>query len=551
MTLADARGLHGAAIAIDDRRHDARFRMELPAVVLLAFAVRLGALHHPHFYDELYHMLAAESLLADGTLAIAGGEPYTRARGFTYLVAGVFEVAGIGMTQLRLVSLAAGTLTVALLFGWLRRATNRTAAWIAAMLLVFDPESVLYSTTGRFYALHALLFLSAVVGVWWATPPQRSTKARIGAMTGAAATLAAAIHLQVATVLGAALLVFWAALAFALEPFTHAPVERRRRWLVLALVALAVVAIAAWGTGLASWVFRMSAFAPAWAAEEGHELRFYYWAWLFDYPLLVALLPMLAVLALGRWPREASLCLLLVATVLAYHSLAVFKETRFVLYVYPLWFAASAMGAAVLAHFVRDRTVELSDRLMPALSVATRRRVGAGALGAMLLFALLATPGFVRTRRIVEGADTDPWATQSGELRRMAAEHDVVLGAAKLPVLYFMGRLDAVLERPDAGNPDRELDGWDRQVGRPVVATVAAFQGVVARHPRGLVVADSTRWRKRWAVRDTLADYIERTLERVPLRDPRIIVYRWARPPLTALGTPVTAAAHDSDRALR
>ena len=89
-----------------------------------------------------------------------------------------------------------------------------------------------------------------------------------------------------------------------------------------------------------------------------------------------------------------------------------------------------------------------------------------------------------------------------------------------------------MLERPDATNPDRELDGWDAQVGRPVVATIPAFQAVVARYPRGIVVADSIHWRHPWAVRDSLADYIEHTLERVSVADPRILVFRWTHAPV-------------------
>lgn len=514
--------------AVDDRRHDSRFTLEVLAVVVLALGVRLAALHHPHFYDELYHMLAAKSLLADGTLGIAGGEPYTRARGFTYLVAGVFELAGVGMTQLRLVSVVAGTLTVALLFGWLHRATGRVTAWLAAVLLSLDPETVAYSTAGRFYALQTLFFLAAVAGAWWATLPERSARSRLAALAGVAAALAVTIHLQIASALGAGLLVLWSALALSVGPFAHAPVHDRRRW--LAAVGLVVVAlvVVAWSTGLTSWAARMSTFAPAWAAAGQHEFRFYYWALLVDYPLLVGLFPVLVALAVGRWPREATLCLIVVATVLAYHSLAAFKAKRFVLYVYPLFFAVSAMGVAVLLQFVLDRTRELSDRLLPGLSGVARRRISGAAVAGMVVYAMLATPGFVRLRRFVTEPVTDPWITQSAALRRLGAESDVVLGTAKLPMLHFVGRIDIVLERFDAPDADRNLDGWDAQVGRPVIGTLPAFQAVVARYPRGLVVADTSRWRMRWAVRDSLADYIERTLERVPLGDARILAFRWA-----------------------
>jgi 4-amino-4-deoxy-L-arabinose transferase-like glycosyltransferase len=510
-----------------DRRH-LTFRLELLAVCLLALGVRLAALHHPHFYDELYHVLAAKSLLATGRPTIASGDPYTRAQGFTYLVAGVFQMAGVGMTQLRSVSLVAGTLTVALLFGWLYRAAGRATAWIAAVLLALDPEAVAYSTAGRFYAVQSLFFLVAVASVWWATLPERAVRSRIVALSAAAVALAAATHLQVATLLGASLLALWAALTMA---FTDASGRRRRRWIAIIGLVLVGIVVVAWLGGAVAWAERMSAFVPAWAAEDRSEIRFYYWAMLLDYPLLVTLLPVLVVLALGRWPREATLCTLVAGGVLVYHTLAAFKGTRFVLYAKPLWFGVSAMGIAVLAPYVWQRTQEALERLAPAMSAVARCHASRIASAIMLLFALLATPAFRRVRQLVQASGTDPWADAAGELRRLAAESDVVVGGARLPLVYFVGRLDVVLERPDAGDPDRELDGWDSQVGRPVVATIPAFEALVARYPRGLVVSDTIHWRKRWAVRDSLADYIERTLPRVPLRDSLFLVFRWAHAP--------------------
>ncbi|MEO7965735.1 MAG: hypothetical protein ABIT38_17635, partial [Gemmatimonadaceae bacterium] len=285
--------------------------LEMLAVLILALGVRLGALHHPHFHDELYHVLAAKSLLANGTLVIGAGDPYTRASGFTYLVAGVFKLAGVGMTQLRIVPLAAGTLTVGLLFGWLHRAVGRATAWIAAVLLILDPESVIYSATGRFYSLQTLLFLVAVVCAWWSTLPGRATRSQFVGLAGAAVALGATIHLQVSSLLGAVLLALWVVIVLATKPITRATIARRRLWVAATSVVFVGLIIMAWLAGTAGWLARMSEFVPAWAAAQQHEIRFYYWAMFLDYPLLVALLPVLAVLAIGRWPREATLCLLI------------------------------------------------------------------------------------------------------------------------------------------------------------------------------------------------------------------------------------------------
>lgn len=503
------------------------FVVELVVVVLLAAAVRALYLDHPHTYDELYHLFAAKSLVERGTLAIADGEPYARARGYTYLVAEAFRLAGVGLTQMRMVSLVAGTVTVGLLFAWLRGATNRSAAWIAAVLLALDPESVAYSTAGRFYVVQTLLFLIAVVAVWWATLPGRAAPRRAAALVGALLALGGAIHLQVASVVGALLLLAWAVFALVLPERRSASASGRRAGAIFAVVVIVGVLVIAWVTGLATWAARMTAYVPAWAAAERHEPRFYYWQLVADYPTLVALLPILALLAIGRWPREGTLAAFVFGGVVGYHSLAAFKGTRFVLYVHPLLFALCAMGLAVLLPFVLQRLRELAGRLVPTAASA-HPLAGPVLLAAAIAFAIAASPGVARTRRFVTRPISDPWRDASANLRRLASENDVVLAASRLPVLYYAGRVDGVLERPNAIDPDHELDGWDSQVGKPIVATVGALQATIAQHPTGVVIADSIHWRRRWAVRDTLADYMNRHLERITLRDSPLIVFRWS-----------------------
>jgi hypothetical protein len=246
--------------------------------------------------------------------------------------------------------------------------------------------------------------------------------------------------------------------------------------------------------------------------------------------MLVALLPLLAVLAVGRWPREGSLAAVMFAGVIAYHSIAAFKGTRFVLYVRPYFFALCGMGIAAMAPVVRERTAAALRRIGPALSPRGLRAATAVVLATIVAVIMLATPAFVRTRRFVARDATSPWTAAEPTLRPLAAASDVVVAGSRLPVLYYFGRLDAVLERPDVGDPDHDLDGWDRQVGKPVIGSVPAFARFVALHPSGLVVTDSIHWRVRWAVRDSLADWIEAHLQRVPLTRSNLLAFRWGAP---------------------
>jgi hypothetical protein len=105
--------------------------LDLVALAALCPITRLTSLDHNPHEDELTQLLAARSLLADGTLAIDGGQPYTRAWVYTYLVAGAFRVGGEGLPVGRLPAVLFGTLLVLALFVWLRGPAGRAGAWAA------------------------------------------------------------------------------------------------------------------------------------------------------------------------------------------------------------------------------------------------------------------------------------------------------------------------------------------------------------------------------------------------------------------------------------
>ena len=139
--------------------------VEAVVISAIALAIRLPGIGQDAGGDELYHILAAQQYLADGTLSIHGAEPYTRARFFTMLVAACMRLFGDSPEAARIPALAAGTLTVLLGFLWVRSLGERAGAWVAGLLLALDPELVKLSQWARFYTLQHLAILSGAIAV--------------------------------------------------------------------------------------------------------------------------------------------------------------------------------------------------------------------------------------------------------------------------------------------------------------------------------------------------------------------------------------------------
>ena len=167
-------------------------------------------------FDEFYHVLAAQSLLSDGTLKInEGGADYTRARAYTYAVAACYWALGESWASARLPSLICGALLVTACFGWLQRVATTRAAWIGAFLMMLSPGIIGYSSMVRFYIPHALfVWLSAVCAYVFVTG-KLSVKSRLAVVVLGMGCAAMATHLQVTTSIAALIVTVWAGMVFA------------------------------------------------------------------------------------------------------------------------------------------------------------------------------------------------------------------------------------------------------------------------------------------------------------------------------------------------
>ncbi|MEJ2207693.1 MAG: glycosyltransferase family 39 protein [Anaerolineae bacterium] len=135
--------------------------------LLLGFALRLWyALQATPFVDEPTTVLVARSIAATGLPTLPSGLFYGNDLPFSYLAGGAVALAGSGagaqLLAIRLLSVAAGTLTIGLVYLAGRRYLSARAGFFAALLLALSPEAVLWGGRARAYALLGLMVLGAV-----------------------------------------------------------------------------------------------------------------------------------------------------------------------------------------------------------------------------------------------------------------------------------------------------------------------------------------------------------------------------------------------------
>ena len=519
------------------------------AVFLCALLVRVLHLDHTPLYDEMYHVLAAQSWLRDGSLSIGDGL-YERGRYFTLLVAGFFRLFGETLTVARLPSVIAGSLMVAATYSWLSASAGKMPALIGAVLLVFSPISIFLSQFARFYALHALLVVLASYAIYYlVAAQQRTSSGRLIAIFSAPVLLWFAYQLQVTTMIALAGLALWCGLFYL--PAAVAWLQRQgvRKACLIVFLAVAIIVLFLLGAGdrLAAMWGRLLHESPHWAggADGDHNLRFYYYWLLNEYPTLWSLFPIAVIIALVKYPRPAffSSCIFITAFIL--HSIAGFKAYRYFGYAMPYLFIIFSLALAAIYPALKKLIVDFIACLpFASMSVRMKKLQYRAVLSVVLIFTVLVNPAFPLAFRMMTRGDASwsdssiyrgsaDWAAAAKILQPVIAQSDVVLTPSGIMALYFLGGYDLEInENTVEETASRKEFAIDPRTGKPAISTPASLKKVIACYPSGLIVAEQRRWQRApHIVPKITAQVASSYAERIPLPDKlRIVAFKWHHP---------------------
>ncbi len=515
-------------------------------LILLTLSLRLPLIGSAPMMDELYHFFAAKSWLAEGELAIADGV-YTRASGYTKLIAFAFGLFGEHIEVQRMIGVIAAVATSLLLFFWARTAAGAVAAWIAALLFCFWPDGITVSVEHRFYPLHGLFFLGGAIGVYLtvAMRDEWGRSALIAVGIGAAVLLGLALALQEATLIGIAGIGLWLGLVIGLPWLSR--LEPGRRWLVVAgataaaLAGLAFVVL----SGIGGVLLDSFRWTPKWAAESRNEFWYYHAFLTLYYPTLWSISGIVAIVAMARRPQLVGFCLAVFGTAFALHSLGGMKHYRYLYYVMPFLFVIWGVAIAFVIERFWPFFSEAADRTLDVLAPGLPRRpLRIGLIGGALLFTLFANAATIKTMALLAGVTVPPmtqppaWDAARDELEPWL-EGAVLLTTSEMETLYAFDRYDILISHSRMSELERHENGrrngvrasefsLDWRTGRPVISDARSLELVMSCFDKGVIVSNVYRWRLSSQLDDEVADLIEERA--IPVELPgstQITAYRW------------------------
>jgi len=505
-------------------------------VFAAAIVLRLAQLDAGPTYDELYHLMAAQSWIETGTFAIADGA-YTRTPIYTTLTAHVLELTGSDtLFGARWPNVIFGSLLVLLAVLWTYRIAGRTAAIVISLLLVLWPTGIYVSQYARFYALHGLLFFAGALSVYAVFLPDQGAwrRALLAVLSGL--FFWAALQFQLTTLVGICCLALW------VFGFVIVPILWRHPRRVFIFSALAIVGtltcLLVLGSGILNEYWTHYTFSP-WPVD-----RTYYNRALRDtFPLLWPLTPFLAIAALRATPRPAGFCLVISFAGLVVHTFAGNHNLRYIYYLSPFLFALWAMGVqAVFPTVLSTSQAALRHILGPRASAWMVN----GILVVAFLFAIGANGAVPRSVAYALGGAHMPFnphfdfgdtKERLAELRRDGV---VVVAENDLFAIRFLGGLDITFNRNQL--PGMKEFDVDPRTGKRIVWTTEALQKIIRCNEKGVFVA-VRGWLPGIGYPAFMDSFSEPEILFRVEKNGHMYLYQWETRPLTASDAAACGAA--------
>ena len=495
----------------------------LGALLAAGAYLRLVNLSGQGFWmDEFFHVFAAKSLLADGTLAVPLHGEYTRALPITYLTAASFRLLGESEVAARLPFVLVNLVFVAGAIVWSRRLFSWPLAIPFAAVMALSPFMVAMSRECRMYTV----FQAAYFAMSWLFFLGFEGYGRRGRIPGLRRIeerfdVNAALLLASLGAFAVSVSVHDLTFNFAFVMAAYALVMTGTEWVragagralrskyvvLLAVMGFAFLALALQRTFLEK-MLRLAIEIPAWAKYERGEIHYYRYLLTNAYPFLVLAYPFGAALLLRAYGRKGLFAVLSFVVLFGLHSVVFGRRgDRYIFYLFPFF----ALGGAALFAWIGGEALRFARRASPLGAVPAT-------VFAAALFALFAHP-WVGMAAVVPYRDWFPnWKAISRAVAPMA-EKGAVITTSPMPYIYYVGR-----------PPDFYFLGeaWTSYPhGDRLIRTPEAFRSALARSTDVYLVTDVGRFGNKVYITDDMEAMIRAGMTPVSYeRDERVRLYR-------------------------
>jgi hypothetical protein len=513
------------------------------AAVLFAAALLLrlfGIGDAPPRTDDLYNFIAARSWADNGTLAMADGF-YTRTKYFSIVTGWFLDLFGPTLGVARAVAAIGGAALVGVLALWVRRIGGPLAGWSAGILLCFSYTCITWSQVARFYSWHAVAMLVLAIAVYAIVTGLGTMRLSrtLGWAVVALVALLCGLHLQAITTIMLIALAVWSGL-YLLFGGRFNFIFRSPLLLTGSAIATAIlIALILFpGRAILFEQWKNLRNASAWSAENQNNFAFYIDQLSHQLGWLFLLFPAAAIIVWRRHRTFLLFCVTIAAICLGLHTIAGMKALRYIMYVFPFFFAVWGLAVAVTA----SSCVGYLSRAMPTALGKWRSKAAGAALMAVAAVALLVVTDFrqtaaAATRAVKTGSPFQPfeygfgrdqvdWAPYLPELRSLQKFGLFVVSDSNRAI-YYLDDYDVLLSRTELSDVGKREFTLDKRTGKRDIGSGRSIEQIIRCYPKGSILTTEAQWRSAYITPDA-ADVIERKTK--PVKLPTALnmrAYKW------------------------
>lgn len=322
-------------------------------IVILALAawMRFDDLGRFAFWtDEMYHVIAAQSLLEGGEPVVPGRGAYWRSFIVTAMTAASFSVLGESEWSARLPFALVSLVFLAVAYRVLAARFTRLLSLTTVFFLAMTPQFMQIGRECRMYGPLVLLYFLGVFMVYRAVesppagPRRRPRQVMVG-LAPAAVVFALALSVQpLAVNFGLSLALYCLVMAGHVARSNGMGEAARSRYaILLGLMAVALIAIVWVLPGVAARFVDLARTPMPWDTR-GHPAPFCIWFFNYYYPTLWFIYPIGAVILIHRWGRLGLFIVCAFLPVLLAHMYFFTSRIaeRYLVYILPFFFLTSA-----------------------------------------------------------------------------------------------------------------------------------------------------------------------------------------------------------------
>lgn len=481
--------------------------------------------HAPH-YDEIYHMLAAESWHNTGELRILDGE-YTRASGFTKIVALQSYVCGPSLECARSFSIFASALIVFSVTIFAAVMMRPASGVVAGMLMALNPAVIHTSQLVRFYSLHALSFLLFAFLFYILITRFRDLPVKVSLLlTGIGIILLlGANHLQVLTQVG--LLGIAMATVMINAPRVVGWFLRQSGFIIiLSIITTAVIVFSGIYIVDIHEKIKVLRWTPVWAEGLENAYLFYYRSMRGWYPVLLPLTGFFALLSIVRWTRLTLYCLFTFVVCFAVISVAGVKGDRFLIFALPFLFIPLGAGMVMALEIVVDIVTDNLKRVH--FFDWGKNRIHLLATTAVILMSLvyvISQPLILSAVRMVLISDNQEthfdryyadWPAAIEVIQQLVEEYPTVITSSGVKAAWYLGSFDFDLNYSVMKETDTSDEfGIDPRTGRPVISSPESVRQVLQENAPALIIIEDYHANDRRAVSVEVMKLLDQVGDRV------------------------------------